>query len=32
MIKDAIANIDNHTFWLEQFRIDTWIHERIENL
>ena len=32
MIKDAIDNVDNYQFWLEQFDIDTWIHERIENL
>jgi predicted dehydrogenase len=32
MIKDAIDNVDNYQFWLEQFDVDTWIHERIENL
>jgi predicted dehydrogenase len=32
MIVDAITNIDNYEFWLKQFDIDTWIHERIENL
>ncbi len=32
MIKDAIDNIDNYQFWLDQFDIDTWIHERIEYL
>ena len=32
MIKDAIDNVDNYHFWLDQFDIDTWIHERIENL
>ena len=32
MIKEAIANIDNYQFWLDQFDIDTWIHERMENL
>jgi len=32
MIKDAVANINNHQFWLDQFEIDTWIHEQIENL
>ena len=32
IIKDAIANIDNYQFWLDQFDIDTWIHERMENL
>jgi hypothetical protein len=32
MIKDAVDNVDNYQFWLEQFDIDTWIHERIQNL
>jgi predicted dehydrogenase len=32
MIKDAMDNMDNYQFWLNQFDIDTWIHERIENL
>ena len=32
MIKDATDNIDNYQFWLDQFDIDIWIHERIENL
>jgi predicted dehydrogenase len=32
MIKDAVSNIDNYQFWLNQFEIDTWIHEKIENL
>jgi len=32
MIVDAITNVDNYEFWLKQFDIDTWIHERIENL
>lgn len=32
MIKDAVDNIDNPTFWLNQYKIDTWIHERIETL
>lgn len=32
MIVDAIANIDNSEFWLKQYAIDTWIHERIEKL
>jgi len=32
MIKDAIDNVDNYQFWLEQFDVDTWIHERIETL
>lgn len=32
MIKDAVDNMYNYQFWLDQFDIDTWIHERIENL
>lgn len=32
MIVDAISNVDNHEFWLKQYSIDTWIHERIEKL
>ena len=32
MIVNAIDNADNSKFWLEQYAIDTWIHERIENL
>lgn len=32
MIVDAINNADNYKFWLDQFDIDTWIHERIESL
>jgi hypothetical protein len=32
MIVDAITNVDNHEFWLKQYAVDTWIHERIENL
>lgn len=32
MIKDAVDNVDNYQFWLNQFDIDTWIHEKIENL
>jgi len=32
MIKEAVDNIDNYKFWLDQFEIDTWIHERIEKL
>jgi len=32
MIKDAVDNVDDSNFWLKQFEIDTWIHERIENL
>lgn len=30
MIADAIENVDNDDFWLEQYGIDHWIHERIE--
>lgn len=32
MIVDAITNTDNSEFWLKQYAIDTWIHERIEKL
>jgi hypothetical protein len=32
MIVDAIANMDNSEFWLKQYAIDTWIHEKIEKL
>jgi hypothetical protein len=32
MIVDAIANVDNSEFWLQQYAVDTWIHERIEKL
>ena len=32
MIVDAVTNIDNYEFWLKQFDIDIWIHERIETL
>ena len=32
MIVSALDNTDNSKFWLEQYAIDTWIHERIENL
>jgi len=32
MIKEAIERVDDYQFWLEQFDVDTWIHERIENL
>jgi predicted dehydrogenase len=32
MITDAITNMDNPKFWLDQFNIDSWIHERLENL
>jgi predicted dehydrogenase len=32
MIKDAIDNVDNHSFWLNQYNQDTWIHERIQHL
>jgi hypothetical protein len=32
MIMDAITHIDDYQFWLDQYDIDTWIHERIEKL
>ena len=32
MIKDAVENINNAKFWLDQFAIDMWIHEQVENL
>ena len=32
MIKEAIERVDDYQFWLDQFDIDTWIHEKIENL
>jgi len=32
MIQDAINNEDNYEFWLRQYDIDLWIHERIEEL
>jgi predicted dehydrogenase len=32
MIVDAIDNMYNSEFWLKQYAVDTWIHERIENL
>jgi hypothetical protein len=32
MIKEAVARVDDYQFWLDQFDVDTWIHERIENL
>ena len=32
MIVDAMDNMDNSEFWLKQYAIDTWIHEKIENL
>jgi len=32
MIKEAFDRVDDYQFWLDQFDIDTWIHERIENL
>jgi predicted dehydrogenase len=32
MIVDAIANMDNSNFWLQQYAIEYWIHERIEKL
>jgi predicted dehydrogenase len=32
MISDAIDNLADHKYWLNQYDIDTWIHERIENI
>jgi len=32
MIKDAIDNMDNYQFWLNQYDIDLWIHEQVEKL
>ena len=32
MIKDALLHVDDYEFWLKQYDIDTWIHERIELL
>jgi len=32
MIKEAVERVDDYQFWLNQFDIDTWIHERIEYL
>ena len=32
MIQNAIDNVDNYEFWLDQFDKDMWIHEQIENL
>jgi predicted dehydrogenase len=32
MIKEAVERVDDYQFWLNQFDIDTWIHEKIENL
>jgi predicted dehydrogenase len=32
MIVDALENINNEDFWSNQYNIDKWIHERIENL
>jgi predicted dehydrogenase len=32
MISDALENIDNSDYWKDQLAIDTWIHERVENI
>jgi predicted dehydrogenase len=32
MITDAVDNVNNNEFWQNQFNIDLWIHQRIENL
>lgn len=29
MIKEAVENVDNHAFWLNQFLQDIWIHNKI---
>lgn len=29
MIKEAVENVDNHAFWLNQFLEDIWIHNKI---
>lgn len=31
MIQDAIAHKDDDLFWVQQYQIDMWIHEMIEN-
>jgi predicted dehydrogenase len=32
MIKDAVDNVENNKFWVDQFNQDHWIHQQIENL
>ena len=32
MIQDAVDHMDDYQFWLDQFDIDTWIHEQIETI
>ena len=32
MITQAVNNLDNNTFWLDQLEQDVWIHEQLENL
>jgi predicted dehydrogenase len=32
MIRDAVEHMDDYQFWLDQYSVDSWIHERIENL
>ena len=30
MIADAVANVDNDTFWAKQLELDVWIHDMVE--
>ena len=32
MIVDAITNVDNNNFWINQLKQDLWIHKQIESL
>jgi predicted dehydrogenase len=32
MITQAVDNLDNNSFWLEQLEQDVWIHQQLENL
>jgi len=32
MIRDAVANLNNNTFWKNQYDQDMWIHQLIENV
>lgn len=32
MIKDAVENLNNNEYWNNQYEIDMWIHQRIENV
>jgi hypothetical protein len=29
MISDAVNNLNNDSFWRDQFEIDCWIHKKI---